>query len=123
MIVRKYEYYFERFKYGLSLTKNVDYGCPQSVATYNKGAKIYRAAAEAIGKLYPDRISSFAEMLVNGEYKDRVTCAICILSLMNADSEIQKKALAIIIDVSTNGTSLERTAYSMWLRDHGYQVP
>ena len=118
--IKSYKYYYERYLLGVSFTRNVDYGDQKAVNRNNYGVKVYRKAASMIGKHYPERIGDFANLLNDDDYSLRITCAVSILSLMNAEDAYKEKALEIIRELAIQGSSFERLVWTEWLKDYGY---
>ena len=119
--MKSYEYYFQRFLLGVSYTKNIDYGDPKAVRRNNNGVNMYRKAAVAIAENYPDRIGEFSELIKNDDQDIRTACAISLLTLMNARPVHKEAALLVIRNLASSGTSLEKTAWTMWLEKWGYK--
>ena len=70
-----YEYYVNLWLEGVSMQSGVDYGNPNSVKRYNKGSDLFRKAADAIGKHYPERVPEFAELMMNEDEKIRLVAS------------------------------------------------
>ena len=116
--IRSFDYYLQRYQLGMSYTLDVEYDSPASVRRNNRGAGIYRKAAQAIGEHYPERIRDFSKELSNENQDARLATAVCILTLMNAPEDIRETAINMIREVAKNGSSLDRMAWGVWLERH-----
>lgn len=116
---RQYEYYYERFLQGVLKTRDVNFESKKDIRRNNRGVDQYRDAAMCISQYFPERVSDFALLLDNDQQDIRVACAVSILSFMKAERITSEKAVGIIRDLATNGTPLERTAWTRWLKDRG----
>lgn len=69
-----------------------------------------------IGKAFPEKINSFAELLQSDNANVRLCCAACIVELMPANPEIKAKAIQQVMLEIENGTAIPEYGWILWLK-------
>ena len=117
---KSYEYYEKQFRKGVFLTKETKYDSVGSVRKNNQGVDKYRKAAKTLGLLYPDKITEFAKLLLDEDQDVRIACAVCLLTVIDAQGAVKEGALDVIRKQKEGGSSFEKMVWRLWMRDHGF---
>ena len=112
-----YEYYVNLWLEGVSMQSGVDYGNPNSIKRYNKGSDLFRKAATAIGKHYPERVPEFAELMINEDEKIRLLAAISVAEYMPHTREQLEAIIEIVKRHMDNPDCIDpRSGWEWWLK-------
>ena len=111
-----FEELLEEYKTCVIATYDIDYADKSSVKRSNEAVAKMIKISKYLGEEYPSRIYDFAELLDNTDFRIDIWAAHHILENMNYPSELESKALDIIIKYSKED-SAEGLGNRMWLEN------
>jgi hypothetical protein len=114
--MKDYCYYLKVFLENVLITDRTKYECRESVIAHNRATDKYRNAAYMIGHVFPEKINDFAELLQSDHICVRLSCAVCIVELMPADSALKTKAIQQVKAEIEKGTASPEYGWILWLK-------
>ena len=97
---------------------DIDYNNEKSIRRANENVNRYRKAAEKKGRLYPESIEEFSNLLLDCNKDVALCAAICLVELMPHSKQQSLKAFQIVEQYLNNCDEAMKWGLEQWLKMH-----
>ena len=115
---KRYARHVKDFIKGVKMTVGTNYSSRRSIKRNDKGVMRYRAAAEAIGIYYADKISEFETLLDHTKRDVRICASICLVELMPCTEEQKAHAISVVAECARDAGEFDGQGLVLWINRH-----